>query len=78
MRRLPTQPNEKQKLIVLAVKDFYGSTPGLTQREIIDMSCWLMNRRKGIKLTEEQLETAELIRTNLADQRYRENLLKTP
>jgi hypothetical protein len=76
MRRLPTKPDEKQKLIILAVKDFFSEDPRTVQREIIDISCWLMNRKKEIKLTEEQLETADLIRTNLADSCYRATLVQ--
>ena len=77
-RQLPRNKSDKHKLIISAVKDFFGSTPGLTKREVIELSCWLMNRKKGIKLTDEQLETAALIRNNIADLKYRQNLLQTP
>jgi len=74
-RRLPTKPDRKQKLIILAVNDFFSNSE-LTKEEKTDLSCWLMNRKKGIEPTDELLETAVLIRTNLADEKYRTTLLQ--
>jgi len=71
MRRLPIKRNLKQKTIIEAVKDFSGEgVPVVERKDQKYISLWLMNRRKGVQLTEEQKSDLELIKTNLSDKVY--------
>jgi len=76
MRKLPHELTMNQKIILEATKDFYGEGYPRKMKEIRPVALWLMGRRKGNKLTEEQQEAVWHIRNNLADQTYRQNLLK--
>jgi len=78
-RRLPTKPNDNQKIIIVAVKDYYGEGATPTERrEQKQIALWLMNRRKGVHLTEDQKEDLEHIRVNLKDKLYIAELCDTP
>jgi hypothetical protein len=70
-RQLPRKQNAKQKLIIETVKDFYGEgVPNSERKDQKLISLWLMNRRKGIQLSEEQGLSLELIKANLSDKIY--------
>jgi len=72
MRNLPSKLNPTQALIIEAVKDYFGegSPKDGLQRNIINVSLWLMNRRKGIKLNDEEKSAVYAIRENLRDKVY--------
>ena len=70
MRRLPIKPNEKQKRIIDATFDFFGEATKEESQRVRKIAIWLMGRRKGNKLEQEDLEIAGLIRNNLADLEY--------
>jgi len=65
MRRLPIKPNEKQKLIIEAVKDYFGEMPTEEKKSATKIALWLLNRRRGLVLTEEEVEIKEMIGGNL-------------
>ncbi|MCP6718053.1 MAG: hypothetical protein KJI70_00695 [Patescibacteria group bacterium] len=71
MRTLPTKQSEKQKQIIEATKDFFGVP--VKKRTIINTALWLMNRKRGVKLSDEEKNAVWFVRKNLAD--YRENLV---
>jgi len=79
MRKLPLKMTDAQKLIFWATVDFYGD--GLTTKEIPEirqLAIYLMGRRKGIKLTDQQKDDMWYIRENLKDKVYIESLLQSP
>jgi hypothetical protein len=80
MRNLPKKPNEKQKIIIQSVKDYYGS--GATPKEISDskvIALFLMNRKARLQpMTEEQKSDMWAIKENLFDKVYCQSLLHTP
>ena len=76
MRSLPKNLNQNQILIVEATKDYFGKgapTNGL-QRNIINCSLWIMQRRKGIRLNDEEKSAIWAIRENLKDKVYCDQL----
>jgi len=73
-RNLPIKKSKKHKLIIEAVKDFYNCKN--INREIINVALWLMNRRKGVKLTEGEKEAVWYARNNLSDPLYTQDLEK--
>jgi hypothetical protein len=76
IRRLPRKQTTKHKLIIQAVDDFLGEGYPTAQRKLKkDIALWLMGRKKGVKLNEEQKEAVWYIRKNLSDPTYRQNLL---
>ena len=70
MRKLPSKPSLKQRLIIEAVRDYFGETNLEEKRFITKIALWLMGRKKGISLTEEEEEALERIRENLKDGLY--------
>ncbi len=75
-RRLPIKRSNRQKLIIKAVDDFFGE--GISQKEgrlKKDIALWLMGRKKGVSLTEEQKEAVWYIKNNLGNKTYTQNLL---
>ena len=76
MRRLPIKPTFKQKLIIEAVKDYFGEIKGEEKKSVTKIALWLMNRKKGVVLTEEEQEILEMVKMNLADKLYREEIKK--
>jgi len=76
MRRLPKKLSLRQNLIVEATKDFLGDDRPVKkfQRKLTNIALWLMNRRKGIKLNEDEQDAVWHIRQNLKDDTYREAL----
>lgn len=76
MRRLPRNKTSKHKLIIKATDDFFGSGCLPENKRLKkDVCLWLMNRKKGVKLNDEQRDAVWHIRTNIADPTYRESLL---
>jgi len=68
MRNLPHKKTKRQDLIIRVVFDFYG--PGIQkkdEREAKKIALYLMGRRRGISLNEEQMEKVWCIRKNLQD-----------
>ena len=76
MRKLPLKPTFKQKLIIEAVKDYFGEIKGEEKKSVTKIALWLMNRRKGVVLTEEEQEILEVVKMNLADKLYIEEIKK--
>ena len=76
MRKLPTKQNEEQKLIIKAVKDYYGT--GATAKEVSDskvIALFLMGRKARLQLmTDEQKKDMWAIKVNLQDKTYRQSL----
>ncbi|MFC1789487.1 hypothetical protein ACFLYY_00745 [Patescibacteria group bacterium] len=65
MRRLPKKPNERQKLIVEAVKEFFGEMNPEEKKSATRLSLWLMNRRKELVLTEDEVEIGKIVKKNI-------------
>ena len=78
MRKLPRKLNEKQKLILEAVKDYFGETNSEERKSITKIALWLMGRRKRNPLTEEEKEIKETIKANLQDKVYISGLTESP
>ena len=82
MRRLPRKRNQKQNLIIKAVGDYFGKANPEEKKSATKISLWLMNRRKGVVLSEEEKGVLEVIKANLKDKTYisslTENSTSTP
>ncbi len=77
MRNLPNKRNPKQNLIISAVYDYFGN--GITAEEknsVKYIALYLMGRKKGFQLTEEQKSDMWAIRENLGDKVYSESFLQ--
>lgn len=74
MRNLPKKPNEYQKTVIKAVRDFWGDGSDVKDRSIINTALWIMGRRARIELTEQEKEAVWYIQENLKDEIYRKNL----
>ena len=70
MRRLPRKRNSRQNLIIEAVKDYFGEMNDEEKKSATKISLWLMNRKKGVVLSEEEKEIKEVIKQNLKDKLY--------
>lgn len=78
MRNLPRKQTKKHKIIIQAVDDFFGTSYPIKQRKLKKgIALWLMKRKKGVKLDNEQKEAVEIIKNNLSDPAYRKLLLET-
>ena len=77
MRNLPHKPTFKQKLIIEAVRDYFGEVNKEERQSVAKIALWLMGRKKGIVLTEEEQEILEMIKVNLADKVYRGELAES-
>lgn len=74
MRKIPFKKSLRQKLLIQAVFHFYGD--GLRKkkyRKAKEVALYLMGRRRGIKLDEEQKEDMWHIKVNLSDKTYTTN-----
>jgi len=78
MRRLPNKRTEKHNLIIKAVKDYFGEANLQERKSITKVALWLINRRKGVSLTEEEEEIKETIKVNLQDEVYVSALTDNP
>ena len=74
MRRLPRKRNPKQNSIIEAVRDFFGGINPEEKKSAIKISLWLMNRKKGVVLSEEERDILEVVKTNLKDKTYTSSL----
>lgn len=71
MRKLPRKLNERQKLILEAVKDYFGEVNPEERKSITKIALWIMKRRKRLEpLMEEEKEALERIQVNLQDKTY--------
>jgi len=69
MRNLPRKPSPKQELIIKAVEDFCGGG-GSSNRNKANAALWIMGRKRGIELTEEEKDIVWYVQQNLADDIY--------
>lgn len=70
-RNLPIKRTEKQNLTIAATFDYFGK--GMAKQEIPAVKAialFLMNRKKGVKLSEEQKLDMFTIKSNLRDGIY--------
>jgi len=75
MRQLPRNKTPKHNQIISAVDDFFGEgCPPADRKLKKDICLWLMKRKRGVSLIEEQKEIVEIIKINLSDPLYRESL----
>lgn len=72
MRRLPKKKSDKHRLIIKACHDYFGTVEKVRANQI---ALWIMNRRKGVKLTEEEKSDLWEIQCNLKDETYIKNLV---
>ena len=77
MRNLPHKLSFKQKLIIEAVRDYFGEIKGEEKKSVTKIALWLMGRKKGNVLMEEEQEILEMIKLNLADKVYRRELAES-
>jgi len=79
MRKIPNKISEQQRITLYATLDFYGD--GLPKKErpsVRQLAIYLMGRRKGIKLTDQQKDDMWYIRENIKDKVYTDSLLESP
>ena len=74
MRYLPKKRTPKQELIIKAVQDFWGEDGKVSNRTITNVSLWIMGRKKGVELNEEEKEAVWYVQSNLGDEIYPMNL----
>lgn len=68
MRRLPTNKSPKHNLIIELVDEFFGEGYSPAQKKLKkNIALWLMNRKRGVVLNEEQKQAVWYIRINIAD-----------
>ena len=68
MRRLSKKQVDEQKLITKSVDNYFGfACPVRHQLSKKAIVLWLMNKRMGIRLNDEQKEAIEKIKNNLAE-----------
>ncbi|KKQ68588.1 MAG: hypothetical protein A2626_02815 [Candidatus Nealsonbacteria bacterium RIFCSPHIGHO2_01_FULL_38_55] len=74
-RRLPTNKTKEHKMIILAVDDYFGNGCSPADKKLKTNIClWLMRRKRGVSLSDEQKEAVAIVRDNLNDKIYRNNL----
>ncbi len=79
MRQLPKKRSEKQNLIISATFDYYGSGLPIKQIPLVrNIALYLMGRKRGVVLSDEQKSELEEIRENLKDKIYCQSLLTDP
>lgn len=77
-RTLPRNKTNTHKIIIKAVNDYFGEGCPLKDRKLKkDICLWIMNRKKGVKLNEEQQEILWYVKTNLLDSTYRKELIRS-
>ena len=72
MRGLPKNKSDKQKLIIAAVYDYFGIGSKVRANQI---AIYIMGRKKGVTLTNEEKSDAWAIKENLKDEIYTKGLL---
>lgn len=63
MRQLPRKRNLRQAEIIELVKEYFGEEN--QKSTIAKIALWLMGKRKGVILSDEEKEDLRLIRANL-------------
>jgi len=71
-RTLPKNKSDKQKLIIAAVYDYFGIGSKVRANQI---AIYIMRRKRGVSLTEEEKSDVWAIRENLNDKTYISGLL---
>ena len=69
--------NQRQELIVGVIRDYFGKADSEEKKSATKILLWLMRRKKGIVLTDEEKEVLEVIRKNLQDKSYISLLTET-
>ena len=72
MRTLPKNKSDKQKLIIAAVYDYFGIGSKVRANQV---ALFLMGRKRGVNLTDEEKSDVWAIRENLNDTIYVKGLL---
>lgn len=67
-RTLPKNKSEKQKVIIACCQDYFGKSQNTVRSNQIAL--WIMGKRAGIKLTEEEVSDMWAIRENIEDVKY--------
>jgi len=78
MRRLPIKRTTRHNLIIKAVKDYFGEINDEEKKSVTKISLWLMGRKKGVVLSDEEGEIKEIIKVNLQDKVYASALTDNP
>jgi len=73
-RVLPRKLSPQRTMILKAVYDFYGELPKNISPKIKEVALYIMGRKKGIELNEEQQAVVWYVKQNLQDRTYREAL----
>ena len=72
MRTLPKKKSDKQKLIIVAVYDYFGVGSKVRANQI---AIYIMGKRRGVDLTDEEKSDVRAIKENLKDEIYVKGLL---
>ena len=72
MRGLPKNKSYKQKLIIATVYDYFGIGSKVRANQI---AIYIMGKRRGVNLTDEEKSNARAIKENLKDEIYIKGLL---
>jgi len=72
MRTLPKKKSEKQKLIIAAVYDYFGIGSKVRANQI---AIYIMGKRRGVNLTDEERSDVCAIKENLKDEIYIKGLV---
>ena len=72
MRTLPKHKSDKQKLIIAATYDYFGIGSKVRANQV---ALFLMGRKRGVNLTDEEKSDVWAIRENLNDKTYISGLL---
>lgn len=71
MRRLPNNKSPKQQIIISACFDYFGKDINLEEKKSAKkIALWMMGRKKGISLSEQENSDLWAIKANLADETY--------
>ena len=73
LRQLPRNRSSRQNCIINAVEDFCGNNES-SMRIKTNASLWLMGRKKGIELNEDEKYIVWYVERNLADDEYRQSI----
>lgn len=66
MRRLPTNRSKRQTEVIDEVFDWFGKTITPEEKKsAVRIALWIMNRKKGIELNEEEKEREWMVRKNM-------------
>ncbi|MDP3093615.1 MAG: hypothetical protein Q8N16_02515 [bacterium] len=70
MRRLPRKPSQRQDRIIQAVEEWFGKMNPAEKKASVRISLFLMGRRKGIELAEEEKDMTWYVSQNLASESH--------